>query len=57
MRVVVLTGGEGGLLAEALHEEDVVICTLAESTAWTRELHMRAIHSLCDGIDYLLLGA
>jgi D-sedoheptulose 7-phosphate isomerase len=57
LRVVVLAGGEGGLLAEALHEEDVVICTFAESAAFTRELHLRAIHSLCDGIDYLLLGA
>ncbi len=57
MRVVVLSGGDGGLLAEALYEEDVVICTYAESAALTRELHLRAIHSLCDGIDYLLLGA
>jgi D-sedoheptulose 7-phosphate isomerase len=57
MRVVVLAGGDGGLLAEALGEEDVVICTYAESAALTRELHLRAIHSLCDGIDYLLLGA
>jgi D-sedoheptulose 7-phosphate isomerase len=57
LRVVVLTGGDGGLLAEALHEDDVVICTFAESAAYTRELHLRAIHCLCDGIDYLLLGA
>lgn len=57
MRVVVLAGGDGGMLAEALQEEDVVICTFAESAALTRELHLRAIHSLCDGIDYLLLGA
>ncbi len=57
MRVVVLAGGDGGLLAEALYEDDVVICTYAESAALTRELHLRAIHSLCDGIDYLLLGA
>lgn len=57
MRVVVLAGGDGGQLAEALSEEDVVICTYAESAAFTRELHLRAIHSLCDGIDYLLLGA
>jgi len=57
LRVIVLAGGDGGLLAELLNEEDVVICTFAESTAFTRELHLRAIHSLCDGIDYLLLGA
>ncbi len=57
LRVVVLAGGDGGLLAESLNEQDVVICTFAESAAFTRELHLRAIHSLCDGIDYLLLGA
>ncbi|MDD5390158.1 MAG: SIS domain-containing protein [Gallionellaceae bacterium] len=57
LRVIVLAGGDGGLLAESLNEQDVVICTYAESAAITRELHLRAIHSLCDGIDYLLLGA
>lgn len=57
LRVVVLAGGDGGMLAESLNEQDVVICTFAESAALTRELHLRAIHSLCDGIDYLLLGA
>lgn len=57
MRLVLLAGGDGGLLGEALNEDDVVICTPAESAALTRELHLRAIHSLCDGIDYLLLGA
>ena len=57
LRVVVLTGGDGGQLAEALGEDDVVICTGVAAAALTRELHLRAIHSLCDGIDYLLLGA
>ena len=57
LRVVVLAGGDGGLLAEALDEDDVVICTYARSAALTRELHLRAIHSLCDGIDFSLLGA
>ena len=57
MHVVVLAGGEGGLLAEALREGDAMICTHDLSAASTRELHLRAIHCLCDGIDYLLLGA
>lgn len=57
LSVVVLAGGDGGMLAESLNEQDVVICAFAESAALTRELHLRAIHSLCDGIDYLLLGA
>ena len=57
MAVVVLAGGDGGQLAGALWEEDAVIGTHDLSPARTRELHLRAIHSLCDGIDYLLLGA
>ncbi len=57
MLVVVLAGGEGGALADALREDDAVICAHGLSPAHTRELHLRAIHSLCDGIDYLLLGA
>jgi D-sedoheptulose 7-phosphate isomerase len=57
LHVVVLTGGQGGLLEEALREDDAVICTHDLSAAHTRELHLRAIHCLCDGIDYLLLGA
>lgn len=57
MHVVVLAGGEGGLLAETLREDDALICTHDLSAARIRELHLRAIHCLCDGIDYLLLGA
>jgi D-sedoheptulose 7-phosphate isomerase len=57
LHVVVLAGGDGGLLADALREDDAVICTHDLSAAHTRELHLRAIHCLCDGIDYLLLGA
>jgi D-sedoheptulose 7-phosphate isomerase len=55
--VVLLTVGDGGQLAEELRENDVVICTPRFAAADTRELHLRAIHCLCDGIDYLLLGA
>jgi len=57
MHVVALAGGEGGLLAETLREDDALICTHTMSAAHTREMHLRAIHCLCDGIDYLLLGA
>jgi D-sedoheptulose 7-phosphate isomerase len=57
MTVVALTGRDGGDLAEILHEEDVLICVPAETTARIREIHLLAIHCLCDGIDNLLLGA
>ncbi len=57
MRVVLLTGGEGGPLAEILGEADVVICVPAESAARVMETQLLAIHILCDGIDFFLLGA
>lgn len=57
MTVVALTGRDGGDLAEIVHEEDVLICVPAETTARIREIHLLAIHCLCDGIDNLLLGA
>lgn len=57
MRVVAVTGRDGGDLADMLHEEDVLICVPAETTARIREVHLLAIHCLCDCIDNLLLGA
>lgn len=54
--VVALTGRDGGDLAEILHEEDVLICVPASTTARIREIHLLAIHCLCDSIDNLLLG-
>lgn len=57
MGVIALTGRDGGSLAERLNEDDILICVPAENTARIQEVHLLAIHCLCDGIDYLLLGA
>lgn len=54
--VVALTGHDGGDLVEILHDEDVLICVPADTTARIRELHLLAVHCLCDSIDNLLLG-
>jgi D-sedoheptulose 7-phosphate isomerase len=56
LTVVALTGRDGGELAEILHEDDVIICVPAETIARIREIHLLAIHCLCDSIDNLLLG-
>lgn len=56
MSVVALTGRDGGDLAEILHDEDVLICVPASTTARIREVHLLAIHCLCGSIDNLLLG-
>lgn len=56
MRVVVLTGDNGGLLAELVGDEDVLICVPDASTARIQEVHLLVIHCLCDGIDRIILG-
>jgi len=56
MRVVALTGRDGGEMARVLREGDVLICVDTQSTARIQEVHLVVLHSLCDIIDYLLLG-
>lgn len=56
MRVVALTGRDGGEMTDALYSDDVLICVDAKSTARIQEVHLLALHCLCDAIDYLLLG-
>jgi D-sedoheptulose 7-phosphate isomerase len=56
MRVVALTGRDGGAMATALRPNDVLICVEAKSTARIQEVHLLSLHCLCDVIDYLLLG-
>ena len=56
MRVVALTGRDGGRLATALREGDVEIRVPSTSTARIQEVHLLTIHCLCDLIDHELLG-
>ena len=56
LRVIALTGRGGGTIGELLRDGDVHICVSAERTARIQEVHLLAIHCLCDGIDCLLLG-
>jgi D-sedoheptulose 7-phosphate isomerase len=57
MRVVALTGRNGGKMAPALRAGDVEIRVPAERTARIQEVHLVVIHCLCDGIDQGLFGA
>lgn len=57
LRVVALTGRNGGKMAGALHAGDVEIRVPAERTARIQEVHLVVIHCLCDGIDQALFGA
>ena len=56
MRVVALTGKGGGRIGELLSPADVHLCVPHSSTARIQEVHILAIHCLCDAIDASLLG-
>jgi D-sedoheptulose 7-phosphate isomerase len=57
MRVVALTGRDGGAMATLLGGEDVHVCVPHQQTARIQEVHLLTLHCFCDGIDCLLLGA
>ena len=57
MRVVALTGKGGGEVGKQLAAGDVHLCVPHGVTARIQEVHLLALHCLCDGIDCLLLGA
>jgi len=56
MYVVALSGKDGGRLATLLNDEDREIRAPSETTARIQEVHLLAIHCLCDLIDQQLLG-
>jgi phosphoheptose isomerase len=51
MRVIALSGCDGGTMATLLQATDVEIRVPAHSTARTQEVHLLVIHCLCDLID------
>jgi D-sedoheptulose 7-phosphate isomerase len=56
MRVVALTGRDGGEMAPALEADDVEIRVPSERTARIQEVHLLIIHCLCDLIDQQLFA-
>lgn len=56
MRVVALTGRDGGRMAGLLADTDVEVRVPASRTARIQEVHLVVIHCLCDLIDATLLG-
>ena len=51
MRVVALTGRDGGALAAALGPDDIELRVPSNRTIRIQETHLLIIHSLCDLID------
>ncbi|CAM3910881.1 phosphoheptose isomerase [Kerstersia gyiorum] len=56
MRVIALTGKDGGSMPDLLSTEDVHLCVPHDRTMRIQEVHILLLHALCDGIDALLLG-
>ena len=57
IKVVALTGRDGGDMARLLTTDDVEVRVPSDSTARIQEVHLLVIHSLCDLIDRHLFGA
>ena len=55
--VIALTGRGGGQITAALGPADVHVCVPHPRTARIQEVHLLALHCLCDGIDFQLFGA
>lgn len=56
MRVVALTGKDGGDMAALLTADDMEIRVPSNVTARIQEVHLLGIHCLCDFIDWQLFG-
>lgn len=59
VRVVALTGKDGGRMRGLLRETDIHIGVprdVSSRTARIQEIHLLVLHCLCDGIDTMLLG-
>ena len=46
----------GGAMSAALKETDVHVCVPHDRTARIQEVHILALHCICDGVDAQLLG-
>ena len=54
---VALTGRGGGKMAALLGPGDVQVCVPHDRTMRIQEVHLLALHCMCDGIDFQLFGA
>jgi len=56
MRVILLSGRDGGGAARSLADADIELRVPSDSTARIQESHLTIIHCLCDLVDNHLLG-
>ena len=56
MKIVALTGHDGGTMADLMSPSDIEIRVPSDRTARIQEVHLVVIHCLCDYIDTKLFG-
>ena len=56
LRVIALTGNDGGMVRSLLSENDIEVCAPSKSTPHIQEVHTLIIHCLCDLIDRQLFS-
>ncbi|MBU3613972.1 phosphoheptose isomerase [Polynucleobacter sp. Latsch14-2] len=55
IKIIALTGNGGGKIASLLDKNDIHLCAPSTRTARIQETHLVLLHSLCDGVDHILL--
>ena len=53
MRVIALTGRDGGAMSDQMSENDIELRVPSDSTARIQEVHILILHCLCDLTDNL----
>lgn len=56
MRVILVTGRDGGAASRSLTQNDIELRVPSDSTARIQEAHLTIVHCLCDLVDEHLLG-
>ncbi len=56
LKIVALTGKEGGNLRNFLRETDIELCVPSDTTARIQEVHLLIIHTICELIDLSLFS-
>ena len=56
LKVIALTGQDGGLMSKVLKKQDIEIRIPSQRTCRIQEMHELIIHSICDGVDYYLFN-
>jgi len=55
IKIIALTGNGGGKITSLLDGDDIHLCAPSTRTARIQETHLVLLHSICDGVDHLLL--